>query len=103
MQPLVAQYRKVFTEDMIGNTNQIKDAHKKVRQNLVKILPINRAILSMVVRMLPSPLVGQPKKIDSLAADFRNKNRAFTLARKAIMSCNQKEPIIVYVTKMQPF
>ena len=23
--------------------------------------------------------------------------------RKAIMDCNQAEPIIVYVTKMQPF
>ena len=55
---------------------------------MLKIVPINKAILGMVVRMLPSPIVGQKLKIDSLAADFRTKNRAFTAARKAITSCN---------------
>ena len=88
MQPLVAEYRKVFNEDMITNTTLLKEAHKNIRTKMFKMVPINRAILSMVVRMLPSPLEGQKRKIDSLAADFRNKNRAFTMARKAIMSCN---------------
>lgn len=58
MQPLVAEYRKVFKEEMLGNTNQIKDAHKQVKARMLKIVPINKAILSMVVRMLPSPLEG---------------------------------------------
>ena len=56
MQPLVAEYRKVFKEEMIGNTNLLKEAHKNVRQKMLKIVPINKAILGMVVRMLPSPL-----------------------------------------------
>ena len=66
-------------------------------------MPIERAILSMTVRHLPSPLEGHPRKIDSLAVDFRNKTQAYLPCRNAIISCNQEEPIIVYVTKMQPF
>lgn len=57
----------------------------------------------MVSRMLPSPLDGQVKKIDSLSIDFKNKTRTFLACRKAVMECNRVEPIIVYVTKMQPF
>ena len=88
MQPLVAEYRKVFTEQIIGNTTRMKDAHKNIKAKMYKILPIEKAILNMVVKMLPSPLQGQKLKIDSLAADFRSKNRSFLSARKAIMSCN---------------
>ena len=70
---------------------------------LFKFMPIDKAILGMVVRSLPSPIDGQPKKIDTLAVDFRSKTRAYLDCRNAIISCNREEPIIVYVTKMQPF
>lgn len=63
-------------------------------------MPIEKAILGMVVRNLPSPVTGQPRKIDSLAVDFKNKTRVFLPCRDAIISCNQSEPIVVYVTKM---
>lgn len=58
MQPLVAEYRKVFNDEMVGNTNLLKEAHKTVKARMLKIVPINKAILSMIVKMLPSPLEG---------------------------------------------
>ena len=35
--------------------------------------------------------------------DFRSKARNYLDCRNAIINCNQEEPIVVYVTKMQPF
>lgn len=88
---------------MLHDTNAVREAHKKIKASMFKIVPIEKAILNMVVRHLPSPQEGQKRKIDSLAPEFKNKTRAFATVRKAIVSCNEVEPIIVYVTKMQPF
>lgn len=88
---------------MLHDTNAVREAHKKIKASMFKIVPIEKAILNMVVRHLPSPKEGQKRKIDSLALEFKNKTRAFAPVRNAIVSCNEVEPIIVYVTKMQPF
>ena len=58
MQPLIQEYRKVFTEDMLSNTNELRDAHKAIKAKLFKFMPIERAILGMTVRLLPSPIEG---------------------------------------------
>ena len=82
----------------------MREGHKTIKGRLNKIMPITKAILGTVIRCLPSPKEGQPKKIDSLAVDFRNRTKAFLNIRKLIIDCNEeKQPIIVYVTKMQPF
>ena len=84
----------------MSNMNLMQKGHKEIKAKLFKFMPIEKAILSMVVRNLPSPVTGQPRKIDSLAVDFKNKTRVFLPCRDAIISCSQTEPIIVYVTKM---
>ena len=88
MKPLVAEYRKIFNEDMISNTLQVRDGHKKIKAHLSNLMPIHKAVLGMVSHYLPSPIEGQPRKIDCLAADFRSKTRIFLPTRDAIMKCN---------------
>jgi len=100
MKPLVAEYRKIFNEDMMTDTVALRKGHNKIKARLFEIFPIHKAVLGMVCRYLPSPIEGQPRKIDCLAADFKSKTRAFLPVRNAIVKCNQVEPIIVYVTKM---
>ena len=58
MQPLVQEYRKVFTQDMIQNTAEVRDGHKKIKDKMFKFMPIDKAILGMAVRHLPSPREG---------------------------------------------
>ena len=103
MQPVVQEYRKIFSEDMLTNTNLLREGHRKIKEKMFKFMPIEKAILSMTVRHLPSPLEGHPRKIDSLAVDFRTKVQSYLPCRNAIIQCNEEEPIVVYVTKMQPF
>ena len=103
MKPLFAEYRKIFTEEMLGDTVLLRESHKKIKTKLFELFPIHKAVLGMVCRQLPSPLQGQPRKIDCLAADFKSKTRMYMPVRDAIINCNKDEPIIVYVTKMQPF
>ena len=50
MMPLVTEYRKVFNEDMMANTNLVREGHKAMKNKLFKMLPIDKAILGMVVR-----------------------------------------------------
>jgi len=55
MTPLVQQYRKVFTEDIQYDTLKQREAHTKVKQMMLKLVPLEKAILSMVITNLPSP------------------------------------------------
>ena len=97
------EYRKIFSEDMLSDTNMLRDGHRKIKDKMFKFMPIEKAILGMTIRHLPSPLEGHPRKIDSLAVDFRNKTQAYLSCRNAIIQCSQEEPFVVFVTKMQPF
>ena len=56
MKPLVAEYRKIFNEDMISNTLQVRDGHKKIKAHLSNLMPIHKAVLGMVSHYLPSPI-----------------------------------------------
>jgi len=50
MQPLVQEYRKIFNEDIIANTNKNREGHRTIKNTMFKMLPIDKAILGMVVR-----------------------------------------------------
>ena len=56
MQPLVDEYRKVFTHEIEGNTQAIRKAHDQIKVKFSKMVPIDNAIFSMVVMKLPSPI-----------------------------------------------
>ena len=103
LEPLILEYRKIFTDDIYGNTAEMRNAHNKIKAKLSKFVPIDNAIFSMVVDKLPSPEQGQPLKVNSLSRDFKTKKKEFLPVRNAISTCKLDEPIIVYVTKMQPF
>ena len=44
---------------MLSNTNELREGHKAIKTKLFKFMPIEKAILGMVIRELPSPIVGQ--------------------------------------------
>jgi len=56
LKPLVAEYRKIFKEEMIGSTNLIREGHKQIKTRMFEIFPIHKAIFGMVCRQLPSPI-----------------------------------------------
>jgi len=45
----------VFTEDIQYDTLKQREAHTKVKQMMLKLVPLEKAILSMVITNLPSP------------------------------------------------
>jgi hypothetical protein len=50
LMPLVQEYRKIFNEDMMSNTNLVREGHRAIKTKLFKMLPVDKAILGMVVR-----------------------------------------------------
>ena len=58
MGPLVAQYRKYYTLDIQYNSQELKKAQFQVKEFMSKWAPADRAIFTMVIEHLPSPLVG---------------------------------------------
>jgi hypothetical protein len=70
MQPLVLFYKKFFTESIQGQTNEIRKAHTQVKEAFANFLPLDKAIFSMVVEQIPSPIKSMPIKVNSLARDF---------------------------------
>ena len=57
----------------------------------------------MVIKELPSPLQAHKVKIDILSTEFKKNTPMYLPVKKAIIDCNRVEPVIVYVSKMQPF
>ena len=55
---MITEYHNGFSEDMLHDTNAVREAHKKIKASMFKIVPIEKAILNMVVRHLPSPKEG---------------------------------------------
>jgi len=49
MEPLVKEYNKLFTYDMVVNTTEYKDARNKIKNLFSKWMPMEKGILSMVV------------------------------------------------------
>ena len=67
------------------------------------MLPLKTAILKMVTEHLPTPQMAHKAKIDTLSAEFKKKTPLYLPVRKAITEGCQTEPVVVYVSKMQPF
>lgn len=65
--PMVQQYRKFYTQEIQGNTQELKSAQYQVKELMSKWSPADRAIFSMVVEHLPSPLAAQKVKVDTFA------------------------------------
>jgi hypothetical protein len=59
MGPLVELYRRFFTDEIMGQTAEIKKARMKVREIASKSMPVDKAIFSMVVENIPDPVTGQ--------------------------------------------
>jgi hypothetical protein len=49
MDPLVKEYNKLFSSDMIANSAAYKDARNKIKALFSKWMPMEKGILSMVV------------------------------------------------------
>ena len=86
--PLVEQYRKFFKLENVTNTVEMKKSHNQIREMMRKFMPMEVAILSMVIENLPSPLEGQKNKISKLAVEFKRNSRKYQQIRKAIVACN---------------
>jgi len=68
------------------------------------MIPLETAVLHMVVESLPSPEEAQKAKVNKLSIEFARNNKQYIDLKRQIAFCNQSlEPIVVFVTKMQPF
>ena len=105
MAPLIAQYRRpeFFSQEMLTDKDAQTQAHTKVKAFLSKQMPLQKAVLAMAVKHLPSPLQAQVTKIDVLSHEFKKATPLYVPVKEAIVNCNREEPIVVYVSKMQPF
>lgn len=55
MKPVVQQYRQIFNIDSLTNTLELKKCHLQVKELLYKMIPLEAAVLNMVIESLPSP------------------------------------------------
>ena len=49
MDPLVKEYNKLFSGDMLTNSSEYKEARSKIKALFTKWMPVEKGILSMVV------------------------------------------------------
>lgn len=104
MGPLVAQYRKFMAEyEITGNASDKLKAHLQIKEVLSKWSPCDKAIFSMVIENIPSPVQGQAVKVDTFSNEFAKNTPKYLAVKKAISECSGKEPLVVFVAKMQPF
>ena len=47
-------------------------------------MPVDRAIFGMVIENIPSPLIGQRVKVDTLSGEFLRNNPQYLPVKKAI-------------------
>ena len=102
MGPLVSEYRKpeYFSQEMLSDKEAQRVAHKKIKDVFQKMLPLKTAIMKMVVEQLPSPTSAQQTKIDTLSIEFKKKTALYLPVRQAITETSNKDPVVVYVSKM---
>ena len=55
MDPLVELYKKHFNEEKMKSTNLIRETHTKIKARLYKQMPLEEAILKMVIEHCPPP------------------------------------------------
>ena len=59
MDPLVARYKRAFTDEVMQNTNLIRERHSRIKAKLSKEMPMEDGVLKMVVECLPPPCQAQ--------------------------------------------
>jgi len=69
----------------------------------MKWMPVEKAIFSMVIEEIPSPYACQKFKVDTLSHEYLNQTEVYLPSRQAIQTCSSKEPLVIFVAKMQPF
>ncbi len=74
-----------------------------IKEQLSKQMSVDKAIFSMVVENIPSPLKGQKFKVNTLTSEFAKNTLRYQPAKIAIAECSSNEPLIIFVAKMQPF
>jgi len=57
----------------------------------------------MVIESLPSPLEAQKVKVNKLSVEFARNSPQYAELKKQICLASINGPIVVFVTKMQPF
>lgn len=55
LEPLIKEYKKFFTEDLVVSSPEYKGARMKIKTLFSKWMPVEKGILGMVVHHLPSP------------------------------------------------
>ena len=55
MDPLVKEYNKHFSSEMVFNSAEYREARQKIKALFSKWMPMEKGILSMVVQHIPSP------------------------------------------------
>jgi hypothetical protein len=64
--PLVQQYRKIYSPEILDDTNLMKKAGVDIKQAFAKSMPADKAILAMVCGILPEPRKQQEHKITAI-------------------------------------
>lgn len=111
MEPLIAKYRKCFSEEVLQSAALTREAHVKIKERLHKLMPTEQGIFKMVIEHLPAPDQAQGERLKQFCPALTNPalNPALHAVRDAIVGCKQSPspddgtPTTVYVTKMQPF
>jgi hypothetical protein len=61
---------------------------------------VDKAIFTMVVENIPSPVNGQKIKVDTLSYEFARNAPEYLPVKQAISECRGTEPLVVFVAKM---
>lgn len=72
MEPLIKEYKKFFTFDMVVNTAEYREARMKIKNLFSQWMPVEKGILSMVVQHLPAPNVAQRNRINLICPAFNS-------------------------------
>jgi len=64
------------------------------------MLPVDKGLLSMVVRHLPAPHEAQGERIQVFCPELDTPKHS--LLRENVALCKKEGPLIVYISKMMP-
>jgi elongation factor 2 len=110
LQPIVQLSRAIMNEEKVKYCEMLKRLNIKLKEKdedlkgkellsviLKRWLPAGEALLEMIVLHLPSPIVAQSYRVDTLYTGSLDDEYA-----NAIRQCNHAGPLMFYVSKMVP-
>jgi ribosome assembly protein 1 len=114
--PIVSEYRKELDKIDETNSNAMTLALERVATSLRKRIPIDKSIFNMVVNRLPSPIEQQKERLEVFCpllanlpsecpSDFSEEEfKTYLHMKESIINCSNdpKDPVIVFISKMQP-